>query len=161
MKATDTAPGKRKQKAKMNLPNRLTVLRLIMVPVFIAVMVLPDSVVPALVTGIIGAFLFITAAVTDMLDGKIARKYGLITDFGKLMDPLADKFMVIGALTVIVYRYDMLRPVFIWALLVVVFPAAGGVHIRRRGCSRQYARQNQDGLADCLRQCRHHRADAV
>ena len=43
MKATDTAPGKRKQKAKMNLPNRLTVLRLIMVPVFIAVMVLPDS----------------------------------------------------------------------------------------------------------------------
>lgn len=121
MKATDTAPGKRKQKAKMNLPNRLTVLRLIMVPVFIAVMVLPDSVVPALVTGIIGAFLFITAAVTDMLDGKIARKYGLITDFGKLMDPLADKFMVIGALTVIVYRYDTLRPVFIWALLVVVF----------------------------------------
>ena len=121
MKATDTAPGKRKQKVKMNLPNRLTVLRLIMVPVFIAVMVLPDSVVPALVTGIIGAFLFITAAVTDMLDGKIARKYGLITDFGKLMDPLADKFMVIGALTVIVYRYDMLRPVFIWALLVVVF----------------------------------------
>ena len=112
MKATDTAPGKRKQKAKMNLPNRLTVLRLIMVPVFIAVMVLPDS---------IGAFLFITAAVTDMLDGKIARKYGLITDFGKLMDPLADKFMVIGALTVIVYRYDTLRPVFIWALLVVVF----------------------------------------
>ena len=105
----------------MNLPNRLTVLRLIMVPVFIAVMVLPDSVVPALVTGIIGAFLFITAAVTDMLDGKIARKYGLITDFGKLMDPLADKFMVIGALTVIVYRYDTLRPVFIWALLVVVF----------------------------------------
>ena len=56
-----------------------------------------------------------------MLDGKIARKYGLITDFGKLMDPLADKFMVIGALTVIVYRYDTLRPVFIWALLVVVF----------------------------------------
>ena len=111
----------KKTRLPMNLPNRLTVLRLIMVPVFIAVMVLPDSVVPALVTGIIGAFLFITAAVTDMLDGKIARKYGLITDFGKLMDPLADKFMVIGALTVIVYRYDMLRPVFIWALLVVVF----------------------------------------
>ena len=104
MKATDTAPGKRKQKAKMNLPNRLTVLRLIMVPVFIAVMVLPDSVVPALVTGIIGAFLFITAAVTDMLDGKIARKYGLITDFGKLMDPLADKFVFIWALLVVVFR---------------------------------------------------------
>ncbi len=121
MKATDTASGIRKQKTKMNLPNRLTVLRLVMVPVFIAVMVLPDSLVPSLVTGSVGAFLFITAAVTDMLDGKIARKYSLITDFGKLMDPLADKFMVIGALTVIVYRYDNLRSVFIWALLVVVF----------------------------------------
>ena len=120
MKATDTAPGKRKQKAKMNLPNRLTVLRLIMVPVFIAVMVLPDSVVPALVTGIIGAFLFITAAVTDMLDGKIARKYGLITDFGKLMDPLADKMMVFGAMLGILLYCADLRYMFVWAALIVM-----------------------------------------
>lgn len=113
-----TAP---KKKAKMNLPNKLTVLRLCLVPVMIAVMVLPDSLVPELVTGIAGAFLFIFASVTDMLDGKIARKHHLVTDFGKLMDPLADKFMVIGALAVIVYRYDALRPVFIWAMLIVVF----------------------------------------
>lgn len=110
-----------KKKAKMNLPNKLTVLRLCLVPVMIAVMVLPDSLVPELVTGIAGAFLFIFASVTDMLDGKIARKHHLVTDFGKLMDPLADKFMVIGALAVIVYRYDALRPVFIWAMLIVVF----------------------------------------
>lgn len=121
MNEADTVSAKRKNKTKMNLPNRLTVLRVTMVPLFIVVMVLPGTLVPELVTGIIGAFLFISAAVTDMLDGKIARKYNLITDFGKLMDPLADKFMVIGALTVIVYRYDNLRPVFIWALLVVVF----------------------------------------
>ena len=121
MKEIDMAPAKQEKKAKMNLPNRLTVLRVAMVPLFMVVMVLPGTLVPELVTGIIGAFLFIFAAVTDMLDGKIARKYNLITDFGKLMDPLADKFMVIGALTVIVYRYDNLRPVFIWALLVVVF----------------------------------------
>ena len=116
MKATDTAPGKRKQKAKMNLPNRLTVLRLIMVPVFIAVMVLPDSVVPALVTGIIGAFLFITAAVTDMLDGKIARKYNLVTDFGKFADPLADKMLVTAALLWFVEIGQMPA----WALLIVL-----------------------------------------
>ena len=133
MKATDTAPGKRKQKAKMNLPNRLTVLRLIMVPVFIAVMVLPDSVVPALVTGIIGAFMFITAAVTDMLDGKIARKYGLITDFGKLMDPLADKLMVCTALL-----GQGLSGVFPWPAILIVMTKEvvmiiGGIYMLQNG----------------------------
>ena len=105
----------------MNLPNKLTVLRICLVPVFIVIMMLPDSVMPALWSGIVGVTLFIIASLTDMLDGKIARKYGLVTDFGKLMDPLADKFMVIGALTVIVYRYESIRAFFIWALLIVVF----------------------------------------
>ena len=105
----------------MNLPNKLTVLRICLVPVFIVIMMLPDSVMPELWSGIVGVTLFIIASLTDMLDGKIARKYGLVTDFGKLMDPLADKFMVIGALTVIVYRYESIRAFFIWALLIVVF----------------------------------------
>lgn len=109
------------KKSKMNLPNKLTVLRILMVPVFVVVMMLPASLVSSTVTGIVGVVLFILASLTDMLDGKIARKYNLITDFGKLMDPLADKFMVIGALTVIVYRYDSIRPFFIWALLLVIF----------------------------------------
>lgn len=109
------------KKSKMNLPNKLTVLRILMVPVFVVVMMLPASLVSTTVTGIVGVVLFILASLTDMLDGKIARKYNLITDFGKLMDPLADKFMVIGALTVIVYRYDSIRPFFIWALLLVIF----------------------------------------
>ena len=93
-----------KKKKGMNLPNRLTVLRVCLVPIFIVIMMLPASVLPPMVSGLIGVALFIAAAVTDLLDGKIARRKGLITDFGKLMDPLADKFMVIGALAVILYR---------------------------------------------------------
>ena len=111
------------KKKGMNLPNKLTVLRICLVPVFIVVMMLPTSVLNPLISGLIGVAIFIAASVTDMLDGKIARKYGLVTDFGKLMDPLADKFMVIGALAVIVYRANTntLRLFFTLVLLVVIF----------------------------------------
>ena len=68
----------------MNLPNKLTVLRLCLVPVIILVLLLPVS----LATNIIGAFVFLATALTDMLDGKIARKYGLVTDFGTSMSKL-------------------------------------------------------------------------
>lgn len=115
------------KKKGMNLPNKLTVLRICLVPVFIAVMMLPASVLDSIISGLIGVAIFIVASVTDMLDGKIARKYGLVTDFGKLMDPLADKFMVIGALTVILYRAesDALRLFYTLILLVVVFRELG------------------------------------
>ncbi|MBR6676070.1 MAG: CDP-diacylglycerol--glycerol-3-phosphate 3-phosphatidyltransferase [Clostridia bacterium] len=107
----------------MNLPNKLTVLRICLVPVFMIVMMAPipflkDNLV---VTGLIAAALFIVTSLTDMLDGKIARKYNLITDFGKFMDPLADKFMVFGAMLSIIYRYEAIRPVFIWAAAIVMF----------------------------------------
>ena len=112
------------KKKGMNLPNKLTVIRICMVPLFIIVMMLPASVLSYLWSGVIGAALFVIASLTDMLDGKIARKYGLVTDFGKLMDPLADKFMVIGAMTAIVYRTASIHPehqaLFIITLLVVV-----------------------------------------
>ena len=117
-------------KKGMNLPNKLTVLRICLVPLFITMMMLPASVLHPLISGLIGAAIFIAASVTDLLDGKIARRYGLVTDFGKLMDPLADKFMVIGALTDVVYRYDNLRSVFIWALLLVVFRELAVTSIR-------------------------------
>ena len=111
------------QKKGMNLPNKLTVLRICLVPIFIVVMMLPASVLHPIISGLIGVAIFIVASFTDMLDGKIARKYGLVTDFGKLMDPLADKFMVIGALAVIVYRAETapLRLFFTLVLLVVIF----------------------------------------
>ncbi len=113
----------KEKKKGMNLPNKLTVLRVCLVPVFIAVMMIPAEVMDPIVSGLIGVAIFIVASLTDMLDGKIARKYDLVTDFGKLMDPLADKFMVIGALTVIAYRAGIgaTRLFFTLVLLVVIF----------------------------------------
>ena len=109
---------------KMNLPNKLTVLRMIMVPIFVVVMMVSN----ALWADIVGVVLFAAASITDMLDGKIARRYNLVTDFGKFMDPLADKFMVIGAMMVILYK-NLTSPqpnrlfgiLFFCALLIVIF----------------------------------------
>ncbi len=106
---------------KMNLPNKLTVLRLCLVPVIIIFGMLPNTVINFYLSCFICAVLFIGTAVTDMLDGKIARKYGLITDFGKFLDPIADKFMVLGAMFVILYKFPALRTVMIFTLMIVVF----------------------------------------
>ncbi len=106
---------------KLNVPNRLTVLRLCLVPVMMLVGMLPESILPFYVSCVVCAVLFIGTAITDMLDGKIARRDHLITDFGKFLDPIADKFMVIGAMFVILYKFDQLRLIMIFALIVVVF----------------------------------------
>ena len=106
---------------KMNLPNRLTVLRLCLVPVLMLVGMLPESILPFYVSCVVCAVLFIGTAITDMLDGKIARRDNLITDFGKFLDPIADKFMVIGAMFVILYKFPQLRLVMIFSLIIVVF----------------------------------------
>ena len=103
---------------KMNLPNKLTVLRLCLVPVLLLVGFLPMD---FYLSCVICAVLFIGTSVTDMLDGKIARSRNLITDFGKFLDPVADKFMVIGALFVILYKFDNLRLIMIFTLIIVVF----------------------------------------
>ena len=66
----------------MNLPNKLTVLRVLMIPFFVLFMLLPAA---GKYGNIVALVLFIAASLTDMLDGKIARKYNLITDFGKFM----------------------------------------------------------------------------
>ena len=94
--------------SKMNLPNRLTILRLCMVPVMTVFLLLPASVIPWQVAYGVGLVLFALTSLTDMLDGKIARARGLITNFGKFMDPVADKFMVIGTLLALLFR--MLNP---------------------------------------------------
>ena len=72
----------------MNWPNRLTMLRVFMIPVFVALLMLSPVFSWARYAA---AGVFIAACITDLLDGKIARRYNLITDFGKFMDPLADK----------------------------------------------------------------------
>ena len=78
----------------MNLPNKLTLLRVIMIPFFVAAMLTEHK--------WIALVLFVVASLTDLADGKIARKYNLVTDFGKFMDPLADKMLVISALICLV-----------------------------------------------------------
>ena len=106
---------------KMNLPNKLTVMRLCLVPVILIVGFLPTSIIPFYLSCFICAALFIGTAVTDMLDGKIARRDGLITDFGKFLDPVADKFMVIGALFVLLHKFGNLNMILIVTLIIVVF----------------------------------------
>lgn len=77
----------------MNLPNKLTVLRIILVPFFAAALLIPFPLHNLAALALFGA-----ASLTDLFDGKIARKRGLVTDFGKFADPLADKILVISAL---------------------------------------------------------------
>ncbi len=80
----------------MNLPNKLTITRLILIPVFVAVFFI--TAIPYRFA--ISAGIFAVAAITDFLDGKIARKYNLVTDFGKFLDPIADKVLVLTALVI-------------------------------------------------------------
>ena len=84
---------------QMNLPNKLTILRVLMIPFFVLFMLCD-------ITGAadkwIAAVIFIVASLTDMLDGKIARQYNLVTNFGKFMDPLADKLLVSAAMICLV-----------------------------------------------------------
>ncbi|HPD89558.1 MAG TPA: CDP-diacylglycerol--glycerol-3-phosphate 3-phosphatidyltransferase [Oscillospiraceae bacterium] len=77
----------------MNLPNKLTMLRMVMVPLFVAAFLLSFD-----KHFLIALILYAAASVTDILDGNIARYQNLVTDFGKLMDPLADKILVTSAL---------------------------------------------------------------
>ena len=106
---------------KMNLPNKLTVLRLCLVPVILVVGMLPETLIPKYISYVICAVLFIGTSITDMLDGKIARRDNLITDFGKFLDPVADKFMVIGTLFVILYKFENLKMLMLVTIIVVVF----------------------------------------
>ena len=113
----------------MNLPNKLTVLRMCLVPVIIIVLLLPVN----FATNIIGSFVFLAASLTDMLDGKIARKNGLVTDFGKFMDPLADKFMVIAAMMCIIYRSHnvaIIFNIFMPLIMITVFRELAVTSIR-------------------------------
>lgn len=95
----------------MNLPNKLTVFRMCMVPLFVIFMYLP---IPG--KYLISLIIFAVAAITDAMDGNIARKYNLVTDFGKFMDPLADKLLVISALICMIEA----RLVPGWIVIIIV-----------------------------------------
>jgi len=88
--------AKNKKNGSMNLPNALSLLRCALVPVFVIALFWMREI--PLWGRIVPAIIYLVTGLTDMLDGKIARKYNLVTDFGKFIDPLADKFMVLGSL---------------------------------------------------------------
>lgn len=107
----------------MNLPNQLTVLRILMIPIFILVLIMPFNwgvvtvgATQLPVTHLVAAILFAVASVTDWLDGYIARKQGLVTNFGKFADPLADKMLVMTAFIMLIE----LEKVPAWVIAIIV-----------------------------------------
>ena len=98
----------------MNLPNKLTILRVIMIPFFVAFLMLENG--ANTTYRYIAAALFIIASLTDLLDGKIARKYNLVTNFGKFMDPLADKLLVCSALICLIE----LNALPAWMVIIII-----------------------------------------
>ena len=98
----------------MNLPNKLTILRVIMIPFFVAALLYDGGANQNM--RYVAAALFIIASLTDMLDGKIARKYNLVTNFGKFMDPLADKLLVCSALICMIE----LRELPAWMVIIII-----------------------------------------
>ena len=101
---------------KMNLPNKLTMLRIALVPVFIILMVLVELKVWEGMK-YIALGVFVIAAVTDALDGRISRKNNIVTNFGKIMDPLADKLLVSSGLIMLVG----IGTIPAWIVAIVVF----------------------------------------
>lgn len=97
----------------MNLPNKLTLFRVILVPFFV-VFLLNQQINPYF--NMIALIIFIVASLTDLLDGKIARKYNLVTNFGKFMDPLADKLLVCSAMICLIE----LERIPSWIVVVII-----------------------------------------
>ena len=97
----------------MNLPNKLTILRVLLIPVFVLFM-LTD--LGGSAGKWISVVIFIIASLTDLFDGKIARKYNLVTNFGKFMDPLADKLLVCSAMICLIEKGSLAS----WIVIIIV-----------------------------------------
>lgn len=97
---------------KMNLPNKLTMIRVILIPFFVVFLLYPmvDY------SNYIATGIFIVASLTDLADGKIARKYNLVTNFGKFMDPLADKLLVCSAMICLIETGQLAA----WIVIVII-----------------------------------------
>lgn len=98
----------------MNLPNKLTTLRVILIPFFVFSLLYRGG--EEVLFRYVAAAIFIAASLTDLLDGKIARKYGLVTNFGKFMDPLADKLLVSAAMIALIE----LERIPAWIVIVII-----------------------------------------
>ncbi len=98
----------------MNLPNKLTILRVILIPFFVAALMIQGGANETM--RIVAAVIFFVASLTDLLDGKIARKYKLVTNFGKFMDPLADKLLVCSALICFIELHQIPA----WMVIIII-----------------------------------------
>ncbi len=97
----------------MNLPNKLTIFRVILIPFFVIFLLLDAT---NQTYRYIADAIFIIASLTDMLDGKIARKYNLVTNFGKFMDPLADKLLVSAAMICLIATGQLAA----WIVIIII-----------------------------------------
>ncbi len=100
----------------MNLPNKLSIIRICMIPVFVAFFYLPQ--IPF--NYLISAIIFVLAAATDFLDGYIARKYNMVTNLGKFLDPIADKVLVSTALIVLLTLPNVLNAYYAIAVSIIL-----------------------------------------
>lgn len=100
----------------MNLPNKLTIFRVILIPFFVFFLLAPYFADGSHFGNLIAVAIFIVASLTDFFDGKIARKYNLVTNFGKFMDPLADKLLVCSAMICLI-ELDMLES---WIVIIII-----------------------------------------
>lgn len=104
----------------MNLPNKLATLRMILIIPFVFLLEIAlgtDNTVLSIILRILVCLIFVGASITDYFDGQIARKHNLVTNLGKLIDPLADKLLVISALVVLA-KYNQIN---LWIVLIIVF----------------------------------------
>lgn len=117
----------------LNVPNTLSLIRVFMVPAFVATLIfMRDIPVWGIIVPII---IYALTALTDMLDGQIARKCNLVTDFGKFIDPLADKFMVLSSMIAIllwmILRNEVVMSIiFVWVVLIILLRELGVTSLR-------------------------------
>ena len=121
------------KKTALNVPNTLSLIRCLLVPVFVVALLFMRDI--SIWGCVVPALIYIVTGLTDMLDGKIARKYNLITDFGKFIDPLADKFMVISSqIAILVWMLlrgeELLAMIFVWVVLIILLRELGVTSLR-------------------------------
>ena len=121
------------KKTALNIPNTLSLIRCLLVPAFVAALLFMRDI--EIWGYIVPAIIYALTAFTDMLDGKIARKYNLVTDFGKFIDPLADKFMVLSSMIAILVWMILLGNttlalVFVWVVLIILLRELGVTSLR-------------------------------
>ena len=117
------------KKEIFTIPNLLSFFRLILIPVYMIIYLKASEISDYIIAGVILAF----SCLTDMIDGKIARKFNMITTFGKFLDPLADKLTQFSLLLCLAIRYDVLWSVFTLFVLKELFQLFAGIVTAKHG----------------------------